>query len=88
MEVCGRYHHWMPILVHVVHKDIFLGWCLSYLRLVDARAIANSKALHLLATTDLVSLDMLLARALARHSLARPRGALNAALLVSADLDD
>lgn len=25
MEVCGRYHHWMPILVRVVHKDVFLA---------------------------------------------------------------
>lgn len=32
MEVCGRYHHWMPILVRIVHKDLFLSWCLSFLR--------------------------------------------------------
>ena len=25
MEVCGRYHHWMPILVHVTHKDLFVS---------------------------------------------------------------
>lgn len=25
MEVCGRYHHWMPILVRVVHRDVFLA---------------------------------------------------------------
>jgi heme/copper-type cytochrome/quinol oxidase subunit 2 len=31
MEVCGRYHHWMPILVRVVHRDVFLSWCLVYL---------------------------------------------------------
>jgi len=23
MEVCGRYHHWMPLLVHVTHVDMF-----------------------------------------------------------------
>jgi heme/copper-type cytochrome/quinol oxidase subunit 2 len=34
MEVCGRYHHWMPILVHVTHKDIFLSWCVAYLGLL------------------------------------------------------
>jgi hypothetical protein len=37
MEVCGRYHHWMPILVRVVHKDIFLSWCLAYVRLLLPR---------------------------------------------------
>jgi heme/copper-type cytochrome/quinol oxidase subunit 2 len=25
MEVCGRYHHWMPILVRIVHRDAFLS---------------------------------------------------------------
>jgi hypothetical protein len=25
MEVCGRYHHWMPILIRVVHRDVFLS---------------------------------------------------------------
>jgi hypothetical protein len=23
MEVCGRYHHWMPLLVRVTHRDVF-----------------------------------------------------------------
>jgi heme/copper-type cytochrome/quinol oxidase subunit 2 len=35
MEVCGRYHHWMPILIRVTHKDQFLSWCLAYLRALD-----------------------------------------------------
>lgn len=26
MEVCGRYHHWMPLLVHVSHADVFAAW--------------------------------------------------------------
>lgn len=25
MEVCGRYHHWMPILIRIVHRDVFLS---------------------------------------------------------------
>lgn len=29
MEVCGRYHHWMPLLVNVVHIDIFSMWLKS-----------------------------------------------------------
>ena len=38
MEVCGRYHHWMPILVRVVHRDIFVAWGLTYLRALAARS--------------------------------------------------
>ena len=38
MEVCGRYHHWMPILVRVVHRDAFMLWCLTYLRALAAQA--------------------------------------------------
>jgi heme/copper-type cytochrome/quinol oxidase subunit 2 len=41
MEVCGRYHHWMPILVRVVHRDVFLSWCLTYIRLLAPRAQAS-----------------------------------------------
>ena len=37
MEVCGRYHHWMPILVHVTHKDLFVEWCLVFLRALEGR---------------------------------------------------
>jgi hypothetical protein len=38
MEVCGRYHHWMPLLIRIVHKDVFLVWCLAYLRVCLAQA--------------------------------------------------
>ena len=39
MEVCGRYHHWMPILVQVTHRDLFLSWCLGFLKALEARAL-------------------------------------------------
>jgi heme/copper-type cytochrome/quinol oxidase subunit 2 len=42
MEVCGRYHHWMPLLVRIVHKDIFIIWCLTYLRLLTSVTPFNS----------------------------------------------
>lgn len=35
MEVCGRYHHWMPILVRVVHVDVFCMWALATFRLAE-----------------------------------------------------
>lgn len=37
MEVCGRYHHWMPILIHVTHRDLFISWCLSFLKALETR---------------------------------------------------
>ena len=38
MEVCGRYHHWMPIMVNVVHPALFADWCLAFLRGLDTQA--------------------------------------------------
>lgn len=40
MEVCGRYHHWMPILVRVVHVDVFCMWALATFRLVEGAEVA------------------------------------------------
>lgn len=58
MEVCGRYHHWMPILVNVVHKDIFLAWCLTYIKQLDARSLSNSKALQTVTSIDFLNLEL------------------------------
>jgi hypothetical protein len=30
MEVCGRYHHWMPLLVRVAHVDVFIAWVSAF----------------------------------------------------------
>lgn len=88
MEVCGRYHHWMPILIHVVHKDIFLSWCLAYLRLVDAKANEASKGLALIATIDLLALDSTLSSLLTDlNNLDNSTKNVNA-FLVSSDLDE
>jgi heme/copper-type cytochrome/quinol oxidase subunit 2 len=27
MEICGRFHHWMPIVVHFLKRDMFILWC-------------------------------------------------------------
>ena len=27
MEICGRYHHWMPIVVYFMRRDLFFLWC-------------------------------------------------------------
>jgi hypothetical protein len=31
MEVCGRYHHWMPIIVYFMKRDLFLLWCIHFI---------------------------------------------------------
>jgi heme/copper-type cytochrome/quinol oxidase subunit 2 len=33
MEICGRYHHWMPIVAYFVKVDIFLLWCFHHTNL-------------------------------------------------------
>lgn len=31
MEVCGRFHHWMPIVVYFMKKDLFFLWCTHFM---------------------------------------------------------
>lgn len=30
MEICGRYHHWMPIVVYFMKRDMFVLWCTHF----------------------------------------------------------
>nr|YP_010725849.1 cytochrome c oxidase subunit 2 [Bakuella subtropica]WDY80894.1 cytochrome c oxidase subunit 2 [Bakuella subtropica] len=30
MEICGRYHHWMPIVVYFMKRDMFILWCTHF----------------------------------------------------------
>ena len=30
MEICGRYHHWMPIVVYFMRRDLFFLWCTHF----------------------------------------------------------
>ncbi len=30
MEICGRYHHWMPIVIYFMKRDLFFLWCLHF----------------------------------------------------------
>jgi len=38
MEICGRYHHWMPIVVYFLHRDLFILWVGHFLHHRDAAA--------------------------------------------------
>lgn len=31
MEICGRFHHWMPIVVYFMKRDLFLLWCTHFI---------------------------------------------------------
>ena len=30
-EICGRYHHWMPIVVYFMKRDLFFLWCTHFI---------------------------------------------------------
>lgn len=35
MEICGRYHHWMPIIVYFMKRDLFFLWCTHFIFLTN-----------------------------------------------------
>lgn len=35
MEICGRYHHWMPIIVYFMKRDLFFLWCTHFMNKND-----------------------------------------------------
>lgn len=35
MEICGRYHHWMPIVVYFMKRDLFFLWCTHFMHYSD-----------------------------------------------------
>ena len=38
MEICGRYHHWMPIIIYFMKRDLFFLWCTHFLSKKDPYA--------------------------------------------------
>lgn len=36
MEICGRYHHWMPIVVYFMKRDLFFLWCTHFVFLTGS----------------------------------------------------
>ena len=37
MEICGRFHHWMPIIVYFLKRDLFFLWCTHFYALLKLR---------------------------------------------------
>jgi heme/copper-type cytochrome/quinol oxidase subunit 2 len=46
-EVCGRYHHWMPIVVYFMKRDLFFLWCshFVFLNSSNANLVMNDRLL-------------------------------------------
>ena len=41
-EICGRYHHWMPIVVYFMKPDLFVLWCVHFVLTPSATEHYNS----------------------------------------------
>ena len=41
MEICGRYHHWMPIVVYFMKRDLFFLWCTHFVFLSGSNDMWN-----------------------------------------------
>lgn len=43
MEICGRYHHWMPIVVYFMKRDLFFLWCTHFVFTSNISANLNDR---------------------------------------------
>jgi len=75
-------------MVNVVHKDIFLSWCLAYLRLTTARSETATRALAVLASVDLVLLESTISSLLAPAASSQAAEAFHASVAVATELLD
>lgn len=48
MEICGRFHHWMPIVVYFMKRDLFCLWCSHFI----LSTTSNSGVEHSTAATS------------------------------------
>lgn len=57
MEICGRYHHWMPIIVYFMKRDLFFLWCTHFIHYSDIDQSFNMVDKQLSNYVKLVSFD-------------------------------
>ena len=57
MEICGRYHHWMPIVVYFMKRDLFFLWCTHFMHYSDLDQSFNMTDKQLTDYLRLVSFD-------------------------------
>jgi hypothetical protein len=41
-EICGRYHHWMPIICYFMKRDLFFLWCTHFIFKESSREMNNA----------------------------------------------
>ena len=57
MEICGRYHHWMPIVVYFMKRDLFFLWCTHFVFLSSTDNNLNMNDKQFINLTKTVSVD-------------------------------
>jgi heme/copper-type cytochrome/quinol oxidase subunit 2 len=57
MEICGRYHHWMPIVVYFMKRDLFFLWCTHFVFLNNANSVLSINDRFYADYTKTVSFD-------------------------------
>jgi hypothetical protein len=57
MEICGRFHHWMPIIVYFMKKDLFFLWCTHFMHFSSIDNTFNMTDRQFIDHVKLVSYD-------------------------------
>jgi hypothetical protein len=57
MEICGRFHHWMPIIVYFMKRDMFFLWCTHFMHYSTDSNIFNMTDRQLSDKLKIVSFD-------------------------------
>jgi hypothetical protein len=57
MEICGRFHHWMPIIVYFMKRDLFFLWCTHFMHYSQPDKVFNMCDRQLMDHVRLVSHD-------------------------------
>jgi len=57
MEICGRFHHWMPIIVYFMKRDLFFLWCTHFMHYSSLDNTFNMTDKQLTDHLRLVSFD-------------------------------
>ena len=57
MEICGRFHHWMPIVVYFMKRDLFFLWCTHFMHYSNIDNFFNMTDRQLADSIRLTSFD-------------------------------
>ena len=57
MEICGRYHHWMPIIVYFMKRDLFFLWCAHFIHYSDLNQSFSMLDKSLIDSPQIASFD-------------------------------